>query len=420
MADSLYTQKRQVQFRGPTTSEDYNARIEENYKDLVFLYNKSRVLDDQLNSGLGRLVKDQIALMDYIEALKLRIVALENDSSNYLFFTSPNQVTTTSFINTPYEIDPAYICTYFNKYNILTLPYLDVGSFSQLAYYTDDNRAVIPPGLETRVVQDTTSADGAYADVKTSEPERAILNEVGQIWERHILVDAPVSQGAACTLYIRVPSDLGRRAESNCLILDPFPALGVTVESIEYTSVSNPVLSDTDGYTPLNYRDLYSGDLNAVGWVPPGAWSDDTIISCGPKKFYFEPRRITAFRIKLRQKVYYKEYSQYLYSYGLTGLDLRYDKFNPSKYGKSIIKFEAPNGKTISSVTDVLPLLYNVPEYAIPEAFSYRIIWETALNSQVYTLTPVVNSQRVWIEVTLNMTSENISPALSGLTVVYS
>ena len=40
MADILNTKKRDYQYNGPVESSDYNERVEENYKDLVYLYNK--------------------------------------------------------------------------------------------------------------------------------------------------------------------------------------------------------------------------------------------------------------------------------------------------------------------------------------------------------------------------------------------
>ena len=43
--------------------------------------------------------------------------------------------------------------------------------------------------------------------------------------------------------------------------------------SIEYTSNSNPTLTQTDGWTPLNFNKYYDGVAEAVGKVPPGGWS---------------------------------------------------------------------------------------------------------------------------------------------------
>ena len=40
MSELIYTKRRTRQYNGPLNSDDHNSRIEENYKDLVYLYNK--------------------------------------------------------------------------------------------------------------------------------------------------------------------------------------------------------------------------------------------------------------------------------------------------------------------------------------------------------------------------------------------
>ena len=53
MADILNTKKRDYQYNGPVESSDYNERVEENYKDLVYLYNKSNIIDNKLSNLIG-------------------------------------------------------------------------------------------------------------------------------------------------------------------------------------------------------------------------------------------------------------------------------------------------------------------------------------------------------------------------------
>ena len=60
MSEFIYTQKRTRQYNGPVDSSDHNARIEENYKDLVYLYNKYNVTDQKLTEAFQRVLKDHI------------------------------------------------------------------------------------------------------------------------------------------------------------------------------------------------------------------------------------------------------------------------------------------------------------------------------------------------------------------------
>jgi len=39
----LKTKKRDYKYNGPVDSSDYNSRIQENYEDLVYLYNRANI-----------------------------------------------------------------------------------------------------------------------------------------------------------------------------------------------------------------------------------------------------------------------------------------------------------------------------------------------------------------------------------------
>jgi len=175
---------------------------------------------------------------------------------------------------------------------------------------------------------------------------------------------------------------------------------------------------DQDEYTVFNSLAYYDGETRAVGNVPPGGWTGDIDLNAGPRIYYFDPKPITGLRVKLRQRHYIREGAKYIYSYGLSSIDLRQTKFMST--GKTIIRFDAPEGETISDVTDVIAELWNVAEWETPGVFSWRAIWETSYNSGVYTLDNVSFSKRVWIEITLNSTSNKGTPALSTLSLQYS
>ena len=58
MTEIISTKKRDYQYNGPVDSSDYNSRIEENYKDLVYLYNRANIVDNKLSQAFERVVKD--------------------------------------------------------------------------------------------------------------------------------------------------------------------------------------------------------------------------------------------------------------------------------------------------------------------------------------------------------------------------
>lgn len=415
MAESPYTRARDVQYRGPSTSDDYNARLEENYKDLVVLYNRTRILNEDIRWGFRQFVRDNLYATQIVNTLEAQVQAIQK-AHNIVDFYDTTVEDNNRFNGTAFEIPESVRCDQDSLYGQLTLPQVQSSSFSKLNFINDQGEYLLPSTLETRVETFNSSVDNPdAAAIDSSLPEYAMLNDDYRIWERNVVVDAP-GYSAESLLYIKLPTDLMATEKTNKIILHPYPIFSVDIASIEYTSTGNVLLQDSDGYSPLNINEKYSGDSGAIGWVPPGGWNGDLIDRAGPKAFYIDPVRMTGLRIHLRQQNYIKEGAKYVYSYGASFIGAEYIKFLES--GKFIVKFE-PFAGTISNVTDVQPEIFNVIESEYPDVFSFRTIYETAYNSGVYTTTPVPFSQRVWIEVTLNSTQAGGTPALSALTISY-
>lgn len=418
-----YTKRRAAQYRGPSTSDDYNKRIEENYQDLVVLLNNARVADVELDELYRRMVKDNLSLARLLNDLEVRMATIEA-AANRLTFYSADQIDNDYFIGSTYEVPTDDRCSYDLQHGILTLPEVTASSLSKLLFTNVEGKEIAPPSLEMRVVPNTLTADNpgdANTFVDSSAPQYALYRAPGLIWERNVVVDAPHLDGAELQLYVKIPTDLSTTANSNNLIVHPFPHFGTTIKEIAYSVNPDPLLRDSDGYEPFNPAGHYAGEEAAKGWVVPGGWTDanegeDAAINTGPRMYNFSPKPITALRITLHQATYYQEAGKYIYSYGLSHLDLRFNKF--LKEGTAIIRFDAPAGQTISDIVDIQPEIWNVHPAELSNVFSYKVIWETSFGSGNYTETPVSNSDRAWIEVTLKNT-DSWTPALSGLIVDY-
>lgn len=416
MSDNLYSTQEYAQFRGPSTSDKYNERIENLYKDLATLVNRVGLTEEDLRLFCQRLFKEHLSLASVVEEFETRVAALEAGDT-VLSFGSPDKIDNDRFVATDYAITTDARCFWDAQHNILVLPKIETSSFSKLKMVNSDGSSVIPSSFEAIASGNSGTADSVAATLDTSDIYNAILQEVGNVWERNVLVDAPDSDGAEVVLYVRLPTDLVVNENTNCVIIHPFPIMGCDLVDVQYTTGYDVALNSTDSYYPLNGQGMYSGVNRAIGWVPPGGWNGDEIVNAGPKIFYFDPVRMTGLRLVLRQNNYYVEDSKYIYSYGLSKLDVRYDKFSDS--GTTMIRFDAPDGQTISEVTNVLPDIWNVLEAELPNVFNYRVIWETAFNSGIYTESPVALSKRVWVEVSLFKSANGATPMLSGLNIEY-
>ena len=412
------TQQTDIEFRGPNNSSSYNKRIQNNYTDLTVLYNRVNLAEQQNTEAFSRFYKDQLNIQQTLLDLENRITALENTSTS-LKFSNFDQVDTARFANTSFAIPTGNQLTQDSLHGLLTLPQIPAASVSKLAFVDPQTGVItLPSSLATNVIGINGSADDINTNtISTSPPELAVARQVGRIWQRNIICTSPNGVGSQMALYIRAPQEIFTTANANTIVLHPFPALGTDILEVAYSTNTAPIMDDSDGYQTL--PQMHVDDMNAVGWVPPGTFGDgsDTDLNAGFRAYYFDPVPITALRIKLGQRNYYQENNNFIYSYGASLIDLLYTKFISS--GSLIIRFDAPSGKTISNLTSIQPLLYNVIEDEIPNVFTYQAIWETSYNSGIYTTNPVPFSKRVWIQVNLAVTSNGGSPALSGLSLAY-
>lgn len=420
MPDYINTEKNTTQYNGPVNSSDFNKTIEQNYQDLVQLYNRSGILSEDVRVAFERVLKDHLFITQALVDLEDRVKAIESESAGQKFLSIYNysQLDPTAMLNTQYAI-PASTSLYLDYVNnILTLPKVESSSYSKLKFFNRFVGQVIPDFFEAKIENNFVSADTSGALVDTTPVYNSVLDSSDKYWKRNVILDSPSAAGAQLYLYIKIPPAYGGSDSSNFISMNPYPVFGTDIVSIEYTTIQNPSLTSADGWTPLNYNKMYDGISEAVGKVPPGSWTvsgQDIILNSGPVGFYFPPLEITAVRILLRQRSYIVENNKYVYTYGLSDLDIRSDKFLPS--GKTIIRFDAPQGTLIYEVNSVTPKIYNVPEELIATAFDYKVIY---FDSGVYTEENPGSSNSVWIEVTLNQMADGTAPVLSDLIIQYS
>ena len=416
MSELIYTKRRTRQYNGPLNSDDHNSRIEENYQDLVYLYNKYNVFDQKLSEAFERVLKDHIFINQYIKDMDNRITALES-AENLISIHSLSQIDLLAIPASELSIQTDELLSYDPVYNIVTLPKIEGSSTSKVKFFSQNDGQVIPNFFETKVGNTLAGVDGPGAIIDSTNVHNAILDRSDKYWKRSIIANAPSIYGAQTYVYVKIPSEFSGSKKCNYFKLNPFPAFGVDIMSIEYTTNSNVTMSQSDGWEPLNKDKIYDGVTEAIGSVPPGGWSTvgaDIISNAGPIAFYFAELEITAIRFLMRQKNYLVENNKYIYTYGLSDMDIRYDKFLPS--GRIIFKFNAPQGEVIDNINYVTPKIFNVSESLLSEVFDYRVIYN---DGAIYTTENPGSSNSVWIEVTLNQLSDGTAPVLSDLIINY-
>jgi hypothetical protein len=415
MSEFIYTQKKPQQYHGPITSSDLNEKYEQNYADLVYLYNKYGVLDKKVSEIIERIIKENIYMSNAILDLFDRIRSLESQNTNQLSLFSNSQIDASSFVSTQYALSTSEALQFDTQYNQLKLPVVSGSSHSKIKFVNPTKGQVIPDLLDTRIDPNLPGGDGNGAVVDTTPVTYAFLNQSDKVWRRNVILNSANPLGVSMYFYVKVPASSIGSTVCNSLKLSPYPLNGADIVKIEYTDKANPTLSDADSYMPLNEGSLYNNNYDAVGKVPPGGWStvgSDSVVNSGPLCFYFPEKSITAVRVLIRQRNYVVENNKYIYTYGLSDFDIRYDKFLP--VGRHFIKFDAPAGKTINQITNVSPKIYNVSQSILSDVFDYRVFYKNGSN---YTLTNPGTSNQVYIEVKLTMLDDKNPPILSDLII---
>lgn len=415
MSEFIYTEKKPQQYHGPISSTDFNQRIEQNYADLVYLYNKYGVLDKKIQEIIERVIKDNIFLSNAVNDLYDRIRSIESQNTNQISLYSKSQIDVSEFIGTSYAVSSSEALEFDDYYNQLKLPVVSGSSHSKIKFINASQGQVIPDFLDVRIDPNQSGGDGTGAVIDTTPVQNAFLNLPDKVWRRNVILSSPNPLGVSMYLYVKIPAASIGSILSNSIKLTPYPSQGVDVVKIEYTLKPNPTLNDSDVYTPLNNLGLYEENYDAVGKIPPGGWAEiggDVVRNSGPLNFYYAEAPITAFRILLRQTNYIVENNKYVYTYGLSDLDIRYDKFLPQ--GRTFIRFDARDGEVIYQITNVSPKIYNVAQSVLFDVFDYRVFYP---DSGTYTLTNPGTSDHVYIEVSLNMLEDKVPPILSDLII---
>ena len=314
MSEFIYTQKKPQQYHGPLSSTDFNERTEQNYADLIYLYNKYGVLDKKVNEIIERIIKDNIFLSNAVNDLFERIRSIESQNTNQISLYSRSQIDNGPFVNTQNAVSTSEALQFDEYSNLLSLPVVSGSSHSKIKFINPTKGQIIPEFLDTRIDLSLPGGDGNGAIIDTTPVQNAFLNQPDKVWRRNVILNSSNPLGVSLYLYVKIPSSSIGSTLSNILTLSPYPHNGVDVVKVEYTTKPSPTLTDSDTYVPLNDQGLYEDNLDALSKVAPGGWptvGSDTIVNSGPLHFYYAEKPITAFRVLLRQRNYIVENNKY-------------------------------------------------------------------------------------------------------------
>lgn len=411
MADQvIYTKKRNAQYRGPTTSDDYNDRVEENYKDLTVLANRQQALLEQLEYLKRYMIKNMSFMSTTMMNLFNEFEIFSGDETAR--FNNRNMfVDNDRFDDTEFAIDQVDRLEYDERYRVFTLPLIENGSFSKLKFIAMDGTEVVSPNLKV-FIQPLGNVEARPENViDANDFYNALISKTTlRGWELNSIVDGAFEGTSHFRVYVTIPDDQSLVRDSNVILFEPLYNGTFDLSNFQYTTTRNVTFTSSD-----NWQDFEVGQYPIIvdnRMVLPD--DGETIERVNGTYFSFPPTPITGVSFEISTENYGEDTALNVYSHGLHAFDVRYNKF--SDEGKVILRLDA--GETaISNIESVTPVLANCSSSEVPFAFEYRTIWETAEDSEIYSLEPIALSSKVWIEITLRKTVDGGAPVMPYLLV---
>lgn len=418
--------------RGPTSSKEYNERVRSTAEAYISLL--SRVTSAEAEIGAlsaltavehasaitqnASLAASMESYIDEAASLIDKKVCTVFESRNVLADVSGNPIDHSGVI-----IDSPLIRE--SDVGICVLPY--ESRVSRLGFYIGD-RWVIHPEVRANY-------SFSESNHSANNPERAIDNNSSTAF----MVRTPVSGAGACELryYATLPSrtysgSSDATSESGTLVnyidINPSPSGALTLVGIYYSTIPGATLDESD---PTQWNELWAPVKETVTsaekrFRPPiEAQADTYHTNCGPRRYYFGERRMTAVKIVLKPTVgtsfTIEETEEYFI--GIRSIDVGHVTFSES--GKLVFEYDLPPG--VRLVSDVTARIANnsrsndgLDGVGITQpSMNYYYLSESTWTEYITGTSTIGDMEKLRIEVTMNEASNGCTPILVGFDIEY-
>lgn len=397
----LVTEKIRAQFRGPTSSSEFNEFISNAHYDLTQLYDLAVTHDVKIPNNLDMVLTQNYFLRKKIDELSDLIANIEaslEDPSNYTSsFSNPNsssQVGSEPLIYTDEEYGVAYQQM--------------EDSVSKVYILDKDDNTVVPESLEvtlyesTSPISDLTDIDnGLKVDIANTED--IFDGDKNNPWIRKFSTESPIDSIYA-VFHIKLPSNIVNHYRVNNITLNPYPEFSKNLLDIQYKGSSSwhrlptyPEYEDGGNIHPLEIEDI-------------------------PRtRLIFSHQDITELLIYIKQDQYIEDGSSRIFPYGFYNIGISYTRFEETD-GKMLIEFTHPQVETkgFEVIQDIIPILSNTG-LDREDLVSTKLYLDEGVNEEgeLGGVIPALYQDNVFIEVTLSCDSTGTPPMLEGMKIEY-
>lgn len=401
------SEKREAQFRGPSSSEDFNKWMDDSYYDLIQLFNFATEYGIKIPRNMEMLVVENVCLQKKLDTLETLIdnIDMSQTSDNKVLYKSFASSTTfddpTDGINLEHDTD----------FGLLKIPH--VQEISKI-YLVDLNKQnFIPKTFGAKVYESVEPIDISVATIepgdgliKVADGDSDLLNafdgDKSSFWLRKSQYDSSITDIYFC-IELELPINIINHTRANILTIDPTPLSSMTLLDIQYRTVND-------------WQRLPSYPVQEVG----GEIEPVSISELGRIKFCFPTRDVVGVRIYCKQPNWFLENETRNFYYGFRNIDVNYMAFK-TEPSKVRVAFDIPDPtKMFTSILSVNPVFSN-GSVSGSDLFSvYKIHYNLAGIDREANLGEALPAgvHRVYVEIGLSLSSQ-ISPLLSGLVMEY-
>lgn len=407
------SEKREAQFRGPSSSEDFNKWMDDNYYDLIQLFNFATEYGIEIPRNMEMLVVENITLQKKLNSLQSLIdnitkaLTSENKVLYKSFASSATFADSTDGINLEHDTD----------FGLLKIPH--VQEISKI-YLVDLNKQnFIPKTFQAKVYESLEPIDISVATIepgigliKVADGDSDLLNafdgDKSSFWLRKTSIPPNVTPNTSASevyfcIELELPINIINHTRANILTIDPTPLSSITLLDIYYRTVND-------------WQRLPSYPTKEIG----GQIQPVEINDLGRMKFCFPTRDVVGVRIYCKQSNWFLENEMRNFYYGFRNIDVKYMAFR-TKTSKIRVAFDIPDQeKMFTSILSVKPI-FSDGSIVGSDLFSvYKIHYNLAGQDREANLGEPLPAgvQRVYVEIGL-MLSSQVSPLLSGLVMEY-
>ena len=229
-----------AQFRGPTSSHQYNDNEDKKYLDLIELYKQNKINDYELKEAMKYVLYENHALSQYVNMLENRLQTLEDRLESlggsswwngHFFKTSSIENMTTTFPNILQDQDTKTArCNIQSDYRFATLPIIhEIPKTHQIG---KNGETILPKELDFQIGRTNQEGNVIENDITFAFDGKETTH-----WRREVIYDdensTEVPESEDLILEITLPLHMINDLNINTIYIHPYPEYGVHVKNIE-------------------------------------------------------------------------------------------------------------------------------------------------------------------------------------------